>query len=107
MSVLLITPCWHQTGTLDGLINLSEDLTKQDVFFTQTTAKIVDIIRNLLNNDPSKMSQHTLVNDRSVDEYLLGGWRWNEGRYAVHRALRDIVDTLNKVCEVLLFFSIH
>ncbi|KAF8521475.1 ATPase V1 complex subunit C [Gautieria morchelliformis] len=85
-----------KTGTLDGLISLSEDLVKQDAFFTQTTAKIVETIRNLLNNDPSKMSQHTLVNDRSVDEYLLGGWRWNEGRYAVHRGLRDIVETLNR-----------
>ena len=49
------------------------------------------------------MSQHTLVNDRSEDEYLFDGWRWNEGRYAVHRGLRDIVDTLNKVCQLPYF----
>ncbi|KAF8585545.1 ATPase V1 complex subunit C [Ramaria rubella] len=85
-----------KTGTLDGLISLSEELPKQDAYFTQTTAKIVDTIRNLLNNDPAKMTQHILVNDRDVDEYLLGGWRWNEGRYAVHRPLRELVDTLNK-----------
>lgn len=88
-----------QTGTLDGLISLSEDLPKQETFFTQTTAKIVDTIRNLLNNDPSKMSQHTLINDQTADEYLLSGWRWNEGRYAMNKGLRDIVDILNKVCK--------
>ncbi|KIJ34997.1 hypothetical protein M422DRAFT_76369 [Sphaerobolus stellatus SS14] len=84
-----------KTGTLAGLINLSEDLVKQDVFFTQTTAKIVETIRNLLNNEQSKVLQHTQVNDRSMDEYLKN-WRWNEGRYVVHRDLRDIVETLNR-----------
>ena len=42
-------------------MTLSEELPKQDAFFTQTIAKIVDILRNLLNNDPSKLAQHILV----------------------------------------------
>ncbi|KAF8523067.1 hypothetical protein BU17DRAFT_43994 [Hysterangium stoloniferum] len=90
-----ITLPTFKTGTLAGLITLSEDLPKQDAYFTQTTARIVETIRNLLNNDPAKMPQHTQVNDRSVDEYLRN-WRWNEGRYAVHKGLREIVDSLNK-----------
>ena len=68
--------------------------------------KIVETIRNLLNNDPLKMLQHTLINDRSEDEYILGGWRWNEGRYAVNRGLRDILETLNKVCRSTSFVSL-
>lgn len=93
-----------KTGTLELLITLSEDLPKQDAFFTATVAKIVDTLRNLLNNDPSRLAQHTLVNERSVDDYLLKGWRWNEGRYGVQRSLQEIVDTLNKVakCTCLL-----
>ncbi|KAF7320227.1 V-type proton ATPase subunit C [Mycena kentingensis (nom. inval.)] len=85
-----------KTGTLDGLISLSEDLPKQESFFTATVAKTVDTLRNLLNNDPSKLDQHVLVNEQSVDTYLLKGWKWNEGRYGVQRGLREIVDTLNK-----------
>ncbi|KAF7310712.1 V-type proton ATPase subunit C [Mycena chlorophos] len=85
-----------KTGTLDGLISLSEDLPKQDNFFTATVAKNVDTLRNLLNNDPSKLSQHVLVNEQPVDTYILKGWKWNEGRYGVQRGLREIVDTLNK-----------
>jgi len=85
-----------KTGTLDTLISLSEDLPKQDAFFTSTVAKIVDTLRNLLNNDPQKVAQHILVNDKSVDQYILGGWKWNQGRYGVQRGLRDMVDTLNK-----------
>ena len=64
-------------------------------------AKIVDTLRNLLNNDPSKLAQHTHVNDTSVDDYVLGrgqgGWRWNEGRYGLQKSLREMTDLLNKV----------
>ncbi|KAI0690687.1 ATPase V1 complex subunit C [Cytidiella melzeri] len=85
-----------KTGTLDSLVALSEDLPKQDTFFTATVAKTVDTLRNLLNNDPGKLSQHILVNERPVDEYLLAGWRWNEGRYGVQRGLREMLDVLAK-----------
>ncbi|KAG6334930.1 hypothetical protein ID866_4172 [Astraeus odoratus] len=85
-----------KTGTLDSLIGLSEELPKQDVFFTSVVAKTVETLRNLLNNDPVKLSQHVLVDERSVDDYLLKGWRWNEGRYNVQRSLRETVDFLNK-----------
>ncbi|KAG9314647.1 ATPase V1 complex subunit C [Chiua virens] len=85
-----------KTGTLDSLITLSEELPKQDAFFTSTVAKAVDTLRNLLNNDPAKLAQHILVNERSVDDYIFKGWRWNEGRYGVQRSLRETIDSLNK-----------
>ncbi|KAL4068337.1 hypothetical protein V8B97DRAFT_2009003 [Scleroderma yunnanense] len=85
-----------KTGTLDSLIALSEELPKQDAFFTSVVAKTVETLRNLLNNDPAKLSQHILVNERSVDDYIFRGWRWNEGRYSVQRSLRETVDVLNK-----------
>ncbi|KAG1757907.1 ATPase V1 complex subunit C [Suillus lakei] len=85
-----------KTGTLDSLIALSEELPKQDAFFTATVAKIVDTLRNLLNNDPTKLAQHVLVNEGSVDDYVLRGWKWNDSRYGVQRSLREMVDVLNK-----------
>ncbi|KAI0768501.1 ATPase V1 complex subunit C [Trametes elegans] len=85
-----------KTGTLDSLVTLSEELPKHDTFFTATVAKTVDTLRNLLNNDPSKLSQHILVNEQPVDAYLLRGWSWNEGRYGVQRSLREMIDVLNK-----------
>ncbi|GLB36374.1 putative subunit of the peripheral V1 complex of vacuolar ATPase [Lyophyllum shimeji] len=85
-----------KTGTLDGLIGLSEEIPKQEAFFTAVVAKTVDTLRSLLNNDPAKLAMHVLVDERSVDDYLLRGWKWNEGRYGVHKDLREIVDSLNK-----------
>lgn len=57
----------------------------------------MDTLRNLLNNDPSKLAQHVQVNEKSVEEYILNGWKWNEGRYGVQRGLREMVDVLIKV----------
>jgi V-type H+-transporting ATPase subunit C len=55
----------------------------------------------LLNNDPAKLAQHVQVDEGSVDGYLLGGWRWNEGRYGVQRGLRETVDVLTKVLDLI------
>lgn len=85
-----------KTGTLESLISLSEDLPKQDTAFTGVVAKIVDILRNLLNNDADALSQHVQVNEKSIDEYILG-WSWNGQKYRVDRSLREIVETLGKV----------
>ncbi|CAA7264697.1 unnamed protein product [Cyclocybe aegerita] len=91
----LVIPSF-KTGTLDSLVALSEDLPKLENFFTGTVAKTVDTLRNLLNNDPSKLAQHILIDEKSVDTYLLNGWMWKEGRYDVQKSLRELVDTLNK-----------
>ncbi|KZO94983.1 ATPase V1 complex subunit C [Calocera viscosa TUFC12733] len=85
-----------KTGTLDLLISLSEELPKYDIFFTAAVAKIVDTLRNLLNNDPQKLAQHTLVEEKTCDEYLLSGWKWNASKYGTQRGLREVVDGLNK-----------
>jgi len=77
-------------------------LPKQDAFFTATVAKTVDTLRNLLNNDPVKLAQHILVDEKTVDDYLLKGWKWNDGRYGVQKSLREIVDTFDKVCLLAL-----
>lgn len=86
-----------KTGTLDSLIGLSEELPKMENFFTATVAKTVDTLRNLLNNDPSKLAQHILIDEASVDSYLLNGWKWKAGRYNIQTGLRELVDNLNKV----------
>ncbi|KAF8343051.1 ATPase V1 complex subunit C [Cantharellus anzutake] len=89
-----------KTGTLELLVSLSEELPKHDTAFTSITAKLVDTLRNLLNNNPQRLAEHVLVDERSVDDYLLKGWRWNSGKYGVQRGLRDLVDTLVKACEI-------
>lgn len=57
----------------------------------------MDTLRNLLNNDPTKLAQHVLVEEQTVDHYLLTNWSWNEGRYGIHKSLKELVDTLGQV----------
>ncbi|PWY96985.1 putative VMA5-H+-ATPase V1 domain 42 kd subunit, vacuolar [Testicularia cyperi] len=84
-----------KTGTLDSLITLSEDLPKLDTQYTQVVAKIIDTLRALLNNDEQALSQHVLVNEQSLDDYMLS-WSWNTGKYRADRSLRETVDSLGK-----------
>jgi V-type H+-transporting ATPase subunit C len=81
-------------------LTLSEELPKVDNFFTTAVAKIVDTLRNLNNNDPALLQKHVLVNEQLTDQYLKT-WQWNAGKYGVNRSLRDIIDSLNKVSNLL------
>lgn len=84
-----------KTGTLESLVSLSEDLPKLDGQYTQIVAKIIDTLRALLNNDESALAQHVLVNEQSLDDYMLG-WSWNTGKYRADRGLRETVESLGK-----------
>jgi V-type H+-transporting ATPase subunit C len=82
---------------LESLITLSEELPKQDAYFTSVVLKVVEILKSLLNNEPTKVSQHIRINDIPEEEYLTGpGWSWNAARYNLQRSLREITDSLSK-----------
>jgi V-type H+-transporting ATPase subunit C len=57
----------------------------------------VETLRNLLNNDPQRLAQHTVVDDQTPEGYLLKGWKWNAGKYTTNRKLQEIIDALAKV----------
>ncbi|SNX87691.1 probable VMA5 - H+-ATPase V1 domain 42 KD subunit, vacuolar [Melanopsichium pennsylvanicum] len=84
-----------KTGTLESLISLSEDLPKLDATYTQIVAKIIDTLRALLNNDETALAQHVLVNEQTLDDYMLS-WSWNTGKYRADRGLTDTVEMLGK-----------
>ncbi|PPR01180.1 hypothetical protein CVT24_006056 [Panaeolus cyanescens] len=94
-NIATLTIPTFKTGTLDSLIALSEELPKQESFFTAAVAKSVETLRNLLNNDPSKLAQHILIDEKSVDAYVLGGWKWKDVRYDTQKSLKELVALLN------------
>lgn len=87
----LLTP---QTGTLSGLLTLSDTLPKLDSQFTQTVSKTLDTLRSL--TDDEKLSQHARINDRPVDEALMQ-WKWDRGRWGDGGKVTDVVEALTKV----------
>lgn len=89
-----------QTGTLSGLLSLSDALPKLDSQFTGTVSKTLDTLRSL--TDDGKLSQHARINDRPVEEALMQ-WRWDRGRWGDGGKVGEVVEALTKVC--LLEFS--
>lgn len=85
-----------KTGTLESLIGLSDELPRHDAAFTQVVAKIVDTLRALLNNDAEALAQHVLIQEKPIDDYMLG-WSWNGSKYRTERSLGELIETLSKV----------
>lgn len=85
-----------RVGTLASLINLSETLPKSDTAAQGILGKIRETLSSLLNDDPAQLAQHTLVKEGSVDDYVLGGWSWNGGKYRVEQDLPDLVASLER-----------
>lgn len=84
-------------GTLEALITLNEELPKHDQAMVAAVSKIVDTLRNLVNQDDAQLRAHQRVADVTPDEYVLGGWSWNESKYRVgERSLVDITDSIAK-----------
>jgi V-type H+-transporting ATPase subunit C len=90
-----------QTGTLESLISLSEILPKHEAYFTSIIVKIVDTLRNLVNDESAKLQANLQVDGMSLHDYGLGrgkgGWKWNERRFGLQKSLKDLTDTLFKV----------
>lgn len=85
-----------RVGTLANLIALSESLPKSEASAQSCLSKIRDTLSSLLNDDQSAMSQHLVVKEQSLDDYLLGGWSWNAAKYRVEQPLEDVVASLER-----------
>lgn len=90
----------HQTGTLSGLLTLSDVLPKIDAQFTSTVSKCLDTLRSL--TDAKQLGQHARINDRPLDEYIIPApapWRWDAGRWGSGGKVHDVVEALTAVCH--------
>lgn len=85
-----------RVGTLASLIALSESLPKSDAAAQTTLGKIRETLNSLLNDDQVQLEQHLRVKEASLDDYILGGWAWNGGKYRVEQDLGDLVEVLDR-----------
>ncbi|WVQ78786.1 hypothetical protein IAT38_000877 [Cryptococcus sp. DSM 104549] len=88
-----------KAGTLSSLLTLSDSLPKIDAAFTTTVSKLLDQLRSLVAEDPSKLAQHARVNDRPAEEYLLNGgagFKWEKGRWGEGGKVGEVVEALSK-----------
>ncbi|WVQ74670.1 hypothetical protein IAR50_004274 [Cryptococcus sp. DSM 104548] len=89
-----------KAGTLSNLLVLSDMLPKLDSQFTNTVSKLLDQLRNLISDEPSKLAQHARINELPVEEYLLGGggegFKWDRSRWGQEGKVDEVVGALKK-----------
>ncbi|ODN83927.1 V-type H+-transporting ATPase subunit C [Cryptococcus wingfieldii CBS 7118] len=91
-----------KAGTLSNLLVLSDALPKLDAQFTNTVSKLLDQLRTLVSDDPSKLAQHARINELPVEEYLLGngeGFKWDRSRWGQEGKVDEVVGALKKEIE--------
>ncbi|RMD41739.1 hypothetical protein DV735_g3413, partial [Chaetothyriales sp. CBS 134920] len=82
-------------GTLDALIQQSEDLAKLESLANLVVAKVGDTLKNIFDGDESKIAQHKSVNDKPLDQYLKS-FSWNKVKYRADKPIAELVDLLQK-----------
>ncbi|KAJ9632889.1 uncharacterized protein PV06_09799 [Exophiala oligosperma] len=82
-------------GTLDALLQQSEELSKLEGLCNSVVGKVGDTLQNILDGDEEKISMHKNVNDKPLEQYLRS-FSWNKVKYRADRPLSELIDLLQK-----------
>ncbi|KAH7136595.1 hypothetical protein EDB81DRAFT_802659 [Dactylonectria macrodidyma] len=82
-------------GTLDGLVQQADDLTKLEASCQAVVAKVADSLRTVLDGDDDRIAQYKMVNDKPTDQYL-NSFSWNRIRYRADKPLGELISILQK-----------
>ncbi|KAJ1834983.1 Vacuolar ATP synthase subunit C [Coemansia sp. RSA 2706] len=77
-------------GTLDTLVQLSDELSKYDTAYENTTAKFIDTLRSLTQANNAALQSMLTVDDKPVDQYIRT-FSWNNSKFRSDRALPEIL----------------
>lgn len=84
-----------KVGTLDTLMQLSDDITKMDVFAESLVGKLATTLLTLFDRDEEKVRSSLAANSAPLDQYLQK-FQWDAAKYAVKNNVRELVDTISK-----------
>ena len=90
------------SGTLDSLMNLSDELAKTDAFVEGTCRKIVQTLTEIVSENP-QWSVTRAGEQVTPDEYL-STFKWDEKKYPWKVHLKEIVARINAVSGLFFFF---
>ncbi|EGV60223.1 Vacuolar ATP synthase subunit C [Yamadazyma tenuis] len=79
-----------QIGTLDSLVQESEELAKFDTQLGTSVAKIVDILAGVLESQASIRT----VNSKSVLSYI-EAFSWNTSKYRLDKSIKELVQLIS------------
>lgn len=82
-----------KVGTLDTLMNLSDELQKVDMFVEGVTKKIANQLSEVLDAKPEGNESLT-VNNNSIDNYLTF-FRWDETKFSISLPLKQLTEQIH------------
>lgn len=88
-----------QIGTLDSLIQESEELSKIDLLLALAISKVVDILSNVLET-PSTSLSNKVVNSKLVLDYV-EKFQWNTSKYRLDNPVTQLVKLIADEALVL------
>ncbi|KAJ1731942.1 Vacuolar ATP synthase subunit C [Coemansia biformis] len=80
-------------GTLDTLVQLSDELAKFDTAYESTVGKFIDTLRNLTGANNAELGSVLHVEDKPVDQYIQT-FMWNNAKYRWDRPLPEVVSQI-------------
>ncbi|ANZ77923.1 BA75_05015T0 [Komagataella pastoris] len=81
-------------GTLDTLMQQTEEISKLDNQLNQAVNKVLEIIQTVFDRNPAFVEQAKQVEGRSVIDYL-ENFKWNTSKYRTDRSIRQLIDTIS------------
>lgn len=79
-----------QIGTLDSLVQQSEELSKIDGQLNSSISKIVDILSGVMENSSSIRT----VNSKPVSNFV-ESFNWNSSKYRLDKSIKDLVELIS------------
>jgi V-type H+-transporting ATPase subunit C len=83
-------------GTLDNLVNQSEELTKLDGQFQQIFTKSGDLIDSLYQGNKAQISAAKRIDSNYVAEKYLALFTWNSNKFRIDKSIPDLIDLISK-----------
>ncbi|KAJ1660362.1 Vacuolar ATP synthase subunit C [Dispira simplex] len=87
-------------GTLDSLVQLSDELVKTDTAYGAVTLKLVDVLRTLVQGDEQVLQSMATINGKSVDQYLKS-FSWDATKFRSDKALPEICNVIAQQVGVI------
>ncbi|KAK9477018.1 hypothetical protein V1514DRAFT_297194 [Lipomyces japonicus] len=82
-------------GTLDQLVQQSEELSKIDAQFESVVSRTVDILKNVYDGNKDQVENAKRVSEKPVENYLKS-FQWNNAKYRIDKPIAELADTLSK-----------
>lgn len=84
-----------KVGTLDALVQISDDLAKIDGFGEGVSHKVSQFLSDLLSGDKDKLAESLTVNGRTLETYVTR-FEWDSARFNTGGFVKDVAGDISQ-----------